>query len=269
MPELPEVETTCRGISPYLIKKNIQKIEVRNHQLRWPVPTTVNKCINQQLTDIQRRGKYIIMECEAGSLIWHLGMSGHMRILNKEKTPNKHDHVDMIMNDQTILRLNDPRKFGALLFAKEPKLHPLLANLGPEPLSEQFNTAYLYQRLTNKQQSIKQAIMDSHIVPGVGNIYASESLFRSKINPKTKAGRLSKIRVSILVESVKSTLKLAIEAGGTSLRDFSQADGKPGYFKQQLMVYGRKDQQCYQCNQQIKHIIQGQRATYYCPKCQT
>lgn len=268
MPELPEVETTRRGIAPRLEQQIIKRIDVRQSRLRWPIPDEVQGCVGEKLGHISRRGKYLILPFSSGSLLWHLGMSGHMRTLQNAPAPGKHDHVDLVFESGTLLRYTDPRRFGALLFAREPLEHPLLASLGPEPLSDAFNDDYLKTRFNGKKQSVKQAIMDSHIVPGVGNIYASESLFRSRIHPATAAGKLSRQRLERLVMAIKDTLTDAIAAGGTSLRDFAQADGKPGYFKQALRVYGRAGEACPICSRAIKQKTLGQRASYYCGHCQ-
>lgn len=269
MPELPEVETTLRGIEKHIDQQVISSITVRQASLRWPVDPAISNIKNAQILKLQRRAKYIIMTTQQGSIIWHLGMSGSMRILLNATTVQKHDHIDMAFNNGVILRYNDPRRFGACIYTKDdPLQHKLLSNLGPEPLSEDFNVDYLYQLSRAKNTSIKQFIMDSHIVCGVGNIYACESLFNSAIHPRRKAGNISKKRYAILVESIKTILKKAITQGGTTLKDFSQSDGKPGYFQQQLNVYGLKQQPCPHCKTLIKVIKQAQRSTFYCGHCQ-
>ena len=269
MPELPEVETTLRGILPHLKHQLIEKVVVRQPQLRWPIDPAIEQLANQQIISCERRGKYIIMNTTKGALIWHLGMYGSMRILNSEIPPEKHDHVDLVLKNNLILRYTDPRRFGACLYTlSNPHAHKLITHLGVEPLSSAFNTEHLYKACKSKQVTIKQLIMNSHIVTGVGNIYACESLFASGINPKRAAGKISKQRISNLVAHIKLILKHAIKQGGTTLKDFTQSDGKPGYFKQQLNVYGRKDQPCPKCKAPIKVITQAQRSTFYCNQCQ-
>lgn len=268
MPELPEVETTRRGIEPFLRGQRIESIEVRQPRLRWPVPDQVQSLVGQQIDTISRRGKYLIFHTVSGHLIWHLGMSGSMRILGSQETPEKHEHVQLNLNSGKSLRYRDPRRFGSLLFtSSDPLTHKLIANLGPEPLSDRFNTDYLAKRCHKRQSTIKNVIMDSHIVVGVGNIYACESLFKAGINPKTRAGRISDSRLERLVEAVKTVLGKAIEQGGTTLQDFTQADGKPGYFSQSLNVYGQQGP-CPVCQSPIRRVTLAQRSTFYCPNCQ-
>ena len=269
MPELPEVETTLRGIEPHLSGQCIRKIIINQPQLRWPIPDEIMSLQGARITELKRRAKYLLMYTEAGQMIWHLGMSGSMRILPQQHIQNAHEHVILQLDNRNSLRFRDPRRFGALLLTREdPLLHPLLVNLGPEPLSDDFNADYLYQSCQNRKSAIKNLIMDSHIVVGVGNIYACESLFKSAINPKTRASRLSKQRILRLVEAIKEILQQAIQQGGTTLQDFTQADGKPGYFSQSLQVYGQENQSCPQCERLIKRFTQGQRSTFYCSHCQ-
>ena len=270
MPELPEVETTANGIKPWLLNKTLKKIKVHNPSLRWRVPENLSDNFKgEKITNVCRRGKYILIETQKNSeLIIHLGMSGSLTVITKEKPLLKHDHVELIMQDDTIIRYNDPRRFGCVLDSEDFSKHPLISNLGPEPLSDDFTAKYLKYKSQNKSQAVKNFIMDGHIVVGVGNIYASEALFMAGINPKKAAGKISLQKYSTLVDAIKKVLLNAIAAGGTTLKDFVNADGKPGYFSQQLNVYGRKDKNCRHCNNPIQQIIQGQRSTFYCPKCQ-
>ena len=269
MPELPEVETTRRGIAPYLLNQTVTNVIVRQGQLRWPVPANLSEIIGSKIESVQRRAKYLLLETSAGTAILHLGMSGSLRVVDAGTPPEKHDHIDFILSNGKVLRLRDPRRFGAVLWThQDPLKHKLLRSLGPEPLSDDFNVDYLYQKSRGRSVSIKQFIMNAHIVVGVGNIYACEALFRARISPLHKAGRVSKERYARLVDSIKAVLKEAIEAGGTTLRDFVQVAGNPGYFKQKLYVYGREGKPCLVCGTPIRKIKQGQRSTYYCVKCQ-
>ena len=270
MPELPEVETTRRGIAPHLRSRVIARVIVRNAQLRWPVPASLPRQLRGTVIEtIERRGKYILLQTTRGYVLLHLGMSGSLRVINSNVSPDKHDHIDIVLDNGSCLRLRDPRRFGCVLWAgKKPFKHRLLKDLGPEPLSEDFNGEYLYQRCRGRQQPIKTFIMDSHTVVGVGNIYASESLFRSRIHPKRAAGRLSLARCQLLAEVIKRVLEEAIEQGGTTLRDFVDSDGSPGYFSQQLTVYDGAGEACRVCGEPVRQITQGQRSTYYCAACQ-
>ena len=270
MPELPEVETTCRGISPHITGKTFRDIIVRKHQLRWPIAKNIKDLlINKKIISVQRRAKYILIKTNTNTLIIHLGMSGSLYITTPDSTPGKHDHVDFIFNKTKCLRYTDPRRFGAILITDKAAMdHPLLIKLGPEPLGEDFNQAYLYQRSIGRNTAIKNFIMDAHIVSGIGNIYASEALFLARIHPVRAAGRISKKRHIRLVSAIQEVLQKAIEAGGTTLRDFVNGEKKPGYFSQQLNVYGRKGEPCQVCNKPIKQIQQGQRSSFYCPSCQ-
>jgi len=271
MPELPEVETTRRGIAPLLEGHYIRNVIVRNPRLRWPVPDDLTQQLKDQvITKVTRRAKYLLLHSATGTLIIHLGMSGSLRLIDSNITPEKHDHVDFVLDNGKCLRLRDPRRFGAVLWTSDStEQHVLLRMLGPEPLSEEFSSEYLYARTRKRKQSIKQLIMDSHIVVGVGNIYANEALFLAGIRPGTAAGRLTRARIQQLVQSIRQVLEAAIQQGGTTLRDFTASDGKPGYFKQQLYVYGRGGEPCYRCGTTIRLIRQGQRATCYCPDCQS
>ena len=270
MPELPEVETTRRGIEPHITGMRIKNVIVRQPKLRWPIPVELKKVLpGQKILSISRRGKYLLINAEHGTIIIHLGMSGSLKLVNSTHSLKKHDHVDIVFKNNQTLRLHDPRRFGAVLWTTKPPLkHPLLCSLGPEPLEAEFGTEYLYQRSRKRRVIIKTFIMDSKVVVGVGNIYASEALFRSGIRPTTAAGKISKIRYQRLVSAIKEVLKAAIAEGGTTLRDFTNGEGKPGYFKQKLLVYGRADGPCTVCNKPIKHSQQNQRATYYCSHCQ-
>ncbi|QLG88908.1 bifunctional DNA-formamidopyrimidine glycosylase/DNA-(apurinic or apyrimidinic site) lyase [Chitinibacter bivalviorum] len=270
MPELPEVETTRRGIETHLINATIKEIIVRNPRLRWPIPVDLSElAANQVILSIRRRAKYLLIELANGTILIHLGMSGSLRVLTEAYPAEKHDHVDLVLSNGTRLRYRDPRRFGAWLWLTgNPLLHPHLASLGPEPLGEQFSPAYLASKLVNKHTAIKQLIMDNHIVVGVGNIYASESLFRARIDPQRSGHSLDSSDISNLVEQIKLTLSEAIAAGGSTLRDYVDSDGKAGYFMINSYVYGRTGQACRICSTPINTIRQGQRATFYCPQCQ-
>lgn len=270
MPELPEVETTSRGIAPHITQQRISSIKVRNPRLRWPVPEeALQALVGQRLDKVERRAKYLLLHFQSGYILLHLGMSGNLRIVDQQQAASKHDHVDIGFANGKTLRLNDPRRFGCCLYQPhEAGEHPLLANLGPEPLSEAFNTDYLYQLSRGKKQAVKVWIMSNPTVVGVGNIYAAESLFKAGIHPKRAAGNISRLRYEKLVIAIKETLEQAIIQGGTTLRDFVNSEGKPGYFQQTLQVYGREGQNCYQCGTIIRSIKLAQRSTYYCSQCQ-
>lgn len=275
MPELPEVETTRRGIAPHLLGRSIANVIIRNPRLRWPIPGNLSELLaGLTIHAVTRRAKYLLLDCGAGTLIFHLGMSGSLRILpysvmQSIESPLKHDHFDLILSDQTVLRLRDPRRFGAVLWHTGDILqHPLLMNLGPEPLTADFNAQQLFEKTRECRASIKQMLMNGHVVVGIGNIYANEALFLAGINPKIAAGRIGMTRYEKLVQAVKQILQLAIEAGGSSLRDFVNSDGNPGYFQQQYWVYGRGGECCKKCDHEIKQIRQCQRSSFYCPRCQ-
>jgi len=269
MPELPEVETTARGLKPLVVNQNITSIGIYQPKLRWEIPKHLPVTLkNQVIQGVGRRAKYLLVNFERGTLVLHLGMSGSIRVVATELPLKKHEHFEMTLDNNTSLRFDDPRRFGAVLWQNKGETLPLFESLGPEPLTYDFNASYLFQRSRGKTQNIKTFIMNSNIVVGVGNIYAPESLFLAKISPKTLAGKISLKRYQVLVQSIKSILSEAIEKGGTTLKNFSGVDGKPGYFSQELLVYGRVDAPCVRCNGTIKRIIQNQRATYYCPKCQ-
>ncbi len=270
MPELPEVETTCNGIAKHLVNKTIAKVIIRQAKLRWPIPLRLKKELPQnKIISVQRRAKYILIATSTGTLIIHLGMSGSLCIVKASTPFDKHDHFDLILKNGQCLRLHDPRRFGAVLWTRKPVLeHKLLCQLGPEPLSTAFTADSLYQQSRKRKVSIKQFIMNGHIVVGVGNIYASEALFFAGIHPRKAAGNISLPCYQKLVEAIQQVLTAAIKQGGTTLKDFTQSDGKPGYFQQQLNVYGRKNKPCLICTKPINHCILGQRATYYCTQCQ-
>ncbi len=271
MPELPEVETTCRGIAPHIEGEAIVETIVRHHQLRWPIPNDLaNTLQNRKIKHVYRRAKYCLLETESGTLILHLGMSGHLRILSPPiPNPEKHDHLDITFSNHKVLRLTDPRRFGAVLWTNEPiEQHRLIQHLGPEPLSDAFSLDLIYQKSRHRRCNIKSFIMDGKIVVGVGNIYANEALFLAKIHPEKLAGKITRKQSALLVSNIKEVLAQAIKAGGTTLKDFTQSDGKPGYFSQQLTVYGRANEPCVHCKQPIQIIQLGQRATYFCLNCQ-
>ncbi len=268
MPELPEVETTRRGISPHLLGKQIKTATVFDARLRWPVSPEVSQLSGLTINDIKRRGKYLLFDVGTGHLIWHLGMSGSMRIKPADEPNLYHEHIEVEMLDGVTLTYRDPRRFGACLFtAADPLQHKLIKHLGPEPLEDEFDTDYLYAVCRKRKVPIKNLIMNSQVVVGVGNIYASESLFRAGIRPGRAASRLSRVMCERLVDCIKQVLAEAIEKGGTTLQDFTRSDGKPGYFTQSLQVYGNKGD-CFTCGTPIKHITQAQRSSYYCPTCQ-
>lgn len=274
MPELPEVETTRRGIAPHILKQTIHSVKVREGRLRWPVPENLAAILTQRRIEaVERRGKYLLLRCasaaDQGHVLIHLGMSGSLRIVTADTPLKKHDHIEIALASGAVLRYHDPRRFGCLLWLSDaPQQHPLLAGLGPEPLSEAFTGDYLYQRAQGRKIPVKTLLMDSQVVVGVGNIYANESLFLAAIDPRRAAGRIALARYHALAEQVKNVLAAAIQQGGTTLRDFTQSDGQPGYFAQQLHVYGREGQPCPLCQTPLKRCLIAQRASYYCPHCQ-
>ncbi|WP_027857932.1 bifunctional DNA-formamidopyrimidine glycosylase/DNA-(apurinic or apyrimidinic site) lyase [Marinobacterium jannaschii] len=269
MPELPEVETTRRGIEPHVVNRTITRLKVRQPRLRWPVPLELGEILpGCAVAAVSRRGKYLLLSVAGGDLMIHLGMSGSLRIVDQLKEPGKHDHLDICLNDGRALRLTDPRRFGAVLWQPAGEQHALLSHLGPEPLTDDFNATYLKACCEGRRTAIKQLVMDSKVVVGVGNIYANEALFAAGIHPKRRAGNISLERLSILVEEIKRVLAAAIEQGGTTLKDFVGGDGKPGYFAQKLQVYGRGRAPCVQCLEPLKEIRLGQRSTVFCSHCQ-
>lgn len=270
MPELPEVETIRRGIAPYLIGQTVTQVIVREHRLRWPVSSELEVDLSgQEIRALERRGKYLLLRTTSGSVLLHMGMSGSLRILPVDSPANKHDHIDILLASGRCLRLTDPRRFGALLWTTGlPDNHPLLNHLGPEPLAEDFHAAYLHELAQGRKRAIKDFIMDSRIVVGIGNIYANEALFRAGINPRLAAGRISLDRYLRLVTAIRELLAEAIVQGGTTLRDFANGKGKPGYFQHRLQVYAQARLPCPTCAEPIRLFRLNQRATYYCPRCQ-
>ena len=269
MPELPEVETTRTGLLPRLQGRTLLRIVVRNPRLRWPVPVDLEaKLAGRSLDSLGRRGKYLLFDFGAATQIVHLGMSGSLRFAGPDEPAALHDHVDWLFDDGTVLRLRDPRRFGAVLWTDDVRQHPLLAHLGPEPLTPAFDDAYLHAQCQRRNAAIKQVIMDAQVVVGVGNIYASESLFHAGIRPATTARRLSRAACGRLATAIKRVLTAAIAAGGSSLRDYVHSSGELGYFQLQTRVYDREGQPCRVCSTPIRRIVQGQRASFYCPACQ-
>jgi len=269
MPELPEVETTRKGLEPLITNKNIISVHIYKKKLRWDIPIQLRKILtNQKILKISRRAKYLLLHFDLGDLVMHLGMSGSISVVDSFEPLKKHDHFELKLDSSTSLRFHDPRRFGSILWQNPNETLALLKNLGPEPLSYEFDEDSLFISSNGKSRNIKSFIMDSKVVVGVGNIYASESLFLAGISPKREAGKTSKERYKVLTKSIKNVLTDAINNGGTTLNDFSNVDGNPGYFSQVLNVYGRENMPCMRCSGKIKRIIQNQRATYYCPKCQ-
>jgi len=269
MPELPEVETTRRGVEPHCRGRMVRQVVVREPRLRWPVPDDLASLLSGQvIVAVDRRAKYLMFKTAAGSLLVHLGMSGSLRVVNPEEAPGRHDHIDVLLEDGICLRYNDPRRFGCFLWLEPGEQHPLLGHLGPEPLSAEFHGKLLYQRSRGRTGPVKNFIMDGKVVVGVGNIYANEALFLSGIRPDRAAGRISPVRYQRLAENIKQVLTSAISQGGTTLRDFVGGDGKPGYFAQQLYVYGRAGQPCKSCGTDLRELRLGQRSSVYCVACQ-
>lgn len=272
MPELPEVEVTRRGVAPHLDGCTVTAVTVRHTGLRWPFPENLDQRLRgRRILATGRRGKYLLIRFEHGTLIVHLGMSGHLRILPLSTSPQKHDHFDLVVGDQ-LMRLTDPRRFGAVLWhdVEEGPVeeHILLRGLGVEPLEERFSAQLLYRETRTRSAPIKQVLLAGDIVVGVGNIYASESLFKAGINPKTPARRIGLARYEKLALAIRETLAAAIAQGGSTLRDFMAADGKPGYFQQSYFVYDRAGEPCHVCGTMVRQLKQGQRSTFYCPNCQ-
>ncbi len=270
MPELPEVETTRRGLAPHILGRCIESVQVREPRLRYPVPPDLAARLEGSLlVDLQRRGKYLLLETPRGNLLLHLGMSGSLKLVPAGQAPGKHDHVDLVLSSGLTLRYTDPRRFGMVLWIEgDPMRHALLEHLGPEPLGETFAADYLYRRSRGRKMPVKSYIMDSRVVVGVGNIYANEALYLAGIHPLRKAGRVSRARYARLVAAIREVLLAAIAQGGTSLRDFVGGDGRPGYFRQSLRVYGRAGETCDGCEGPLREIRLGQRSTVYCPRCQ-
>jgi formamidopyrimidine-DNA glycosylase len=270
VPELPEVETTRRGIAPWIEGERATEIVVRERRLRWPVPAGLARTLEgRRLERVDRRAKYLILRWESGSLLLHLGMSGSLRVLTGPAPPGRHDHLDIGFAHGRVLRFNDPRRFGSVHWTRaDPARHPLLADLGPEPLGPDFTGAHLYGSARGRRVAVKPHLMNSRVVVGVGNIYASEALFRAGIHPRRPAGRISLARMERLAGAVREVLSEAIEQGGTTLRDFTWGDGRPGYFQQSLAVYGRAGEPCPTCERPLSSEVLGQRATYFCGRCQ-
>ena len=271
MPELPEVETTLLGLKPHILQQTILAVTIRQHQLRWPIsPELSTVVIGQTIQTLQRRGKYILLGLQTGSLLVHLGMSGRFCIIPTATTPGKHDHVDIQMSTQTVLRYTDPRRFGAMIWipGSTPLDHPLLNKLGMEPFDPEFNGHYLWQKAQTKKMPLKAFIMDQHIVVGVGNIYATEALFTTGLHPALPAKRITPSQMDALAKAIQTLLNHAIQAGGTSLKDFLQTDGKPGYFKFQLQIYDRAGQPCPICETSLEKMLIGQRSSVFCKNCQ-
>ncbi|WP_240222735.1 bifunctional DNA-formamidopyrimidine glycosylase/DNA-(apurinic or apyrimidinic site) lyase [Rheinheimera hassiensis] len=268
MPELPEVEVSRQGISPYLENQQLVKVVARQRQLRWWVPDEVLAQVNQPVLSVARRAKYLLIQLPQGDIILHLGMSGHLKVIPADTPVTKHDHIDLVLASGMALRLNDTRRFGAVLWQHKGETHPLLASLGPEPLSDNFNLAHLTAAFAKRGSAVKLVLMDNHVVVGVGNIYANEALFKAGILPSTPAKAVTPQQLAKLLPVIKDTLAAAIKQGGTTLKDFSQADGKPGYFAQQLLVYGRGGLPCLTCGTVLSEIRLGQRSTVFCSKCQ-
>ena len=270
MPELPEVETTLRGIAPHLVGQRIIAVEVRERRLRWPVPQAVDELGGHRISAASRRGKYLLLEIEGqGTLILHLGMSGSLRVVDPKVEWRRHDHLAIRLASGRELRFHDPRRFGCVLFTRgDPRRHKLIRELGPEPLGEAFDADYLAAAARGRKLAIKQFIMDSHVVVGVGNIYACEALYMAGIHPGRAAGRVSRARLAALVAAIREVLGASIEQGGTTLRDFLREDGQPGYFKQSLRVYDREGEPCPGCGAPVRRIVQTGRSTFYCPRCQ-
>lgn len=270
MPELPEVETTRRGVAPLLSGQRVRKVYVHDARLRQAVPADLPKVLTgQRLFDVQRRAKYLLFRFENGTLLVHLGMSGSLRVVDAAQPRLPHDHVEIDFGPCRTLRLRDPRRFGLMLWTvDDPARHPLLATLGPEPFDAGFSADYLHALASGRRGAVKNFIMDAHVVVGVGNIYAAEALFRAGIHPARAAGRISRMRYALLVSHVRSVLAEAIEAGGTTLRDFVRNDGEPGYFRHNLLVYGRRGEPCTICGKAVRLRVIGQRSSFYCASCQ-
>ena len=269
MPELPEVETTRRGIEPHVVGRRINRLVVHDRRLRWPVDVETSATfIGCTIRRAGRRAKYLLLETDAGTMILHLGMSGSLRVLPVSTPRITHDHVDIELDSGQTLRFNDPRRFGSLLFTTDPASHPLLKSLAPEPLEDEFDGEYLWKITRRRKVAIKQLIMNARLVVGVGNIYASEALFRARIRPRRQARSLTRQECARLARAIKATLTMAVKVGGTTLRDYVGADGNPGYFRQKLYVYERAGQPCRVCGTPVKQFTQGQRSTYWCSHCQ-
>lgn len=269
MPELPEAETTLRGIRPWLLDRRLTDLKVRETRLRWPVPADVQRGAGARITNLRRRAKYLLLETDAGGdLLIHLGMSGSLRVVTDGAPPRKHDHFDLVTAD-AVVRFNDPRRFGALLWVERPSEdHALLRHLGPEPLGDGFDGRWLHEHARGRRLAVKNFIMDGRVVVGVGNIYASEALYMAGIHPNRAAGRVSLARYEGLAAAIRDVLSRSIDQGGTTLRDYVNSEGAPGYFALDLLVYGRAGEACFQCGGEIRQKVIGQRSSFYCPRCQ-
>lgn len=269
MPELPEVETTRRGLTPHLLSRTITGVTLRRPDLRWAIPGEITERLpGQRILGIERRAKYLLLDTTPGSALLHLGMSGSLRVLPASTPATAHDHVDIVLDSGCVLRFNDPRRFGCLLWQTAGTTHELLRGLGPEPLSAQFNGEHLFARSRGRSAPVKTFLMDQAVVVGVGNIYAAESLHAAGIAPARAAGRISLARYALLADAVKQILAHAIERGGTTLRDFINPDGAPGYFEQELQVYGREGERCRRCDTPLRSLRLGNRASAWCVRCQ-
>jgi len=269
MPELPEVEVCRLGISPHIISQQVTGVVIRNGRLRWPIPEEVHSVVGLSVLNVERRSKYLLLRFSTGTLLLHLGMSGTVRVIEHDTPIAKHDHFDLVFEHGKTLRLNDPRRFGAVLWlANDQDEMGLLSKLGPEPLSDDFYDGYLFNKAKNRRVPIKTFLMNNHVVVGVGNIYANEALFQAGILPTTKAGDIDEQRMNALTHIIKKVLSAAIAQGGTTLKDFTQADGRPGYFSQSLMVYGRAGLLCLTCGTTLEEIRQSNRSSVFCPTCQ-
>ncbi len=270
MPELPEVETTRRGLIPWMRGARITDLVVRDHRLRWPIaPDLGARLRGRTIKDISRRGKYLLVWLDRGALIMHLGMSGSLRVVN-DTPPGPHDPFDLVLagNPPVRIRLRDPRRFGALLYSDDPLSHPLIATLGPEPLEAGFDGAYLHEQARGRTIAIRDLLLNGRVVAGIGNIYANEALFEAGIHPRRPAGRIGAGRYDALARAIVAVLSRAVSAGGTTLKDFAASDGRPGYFQQQLCVYGRAGGACPRCAAPVARLTMGGRSGYYCPRCQ-
>ncbi len=269
MPELPEVETTRRGIAPAITGKTIRTLQVRNPRLRWPVPEELAGEVEAQVVEsVTRRAKYLLLNLPNGSVIVHLGMSGSLRVVTPDTPLRKHDHVDFVIDSGAVLRFHDPRRFGCVLWQPAGEVHPLLASLGPEPLGPEFSGQRLFGLSRKRKTAVKPFLMDQAVVVGVGNIYATEALYRAGIDPRRPAGRISAARYELLAEQVRGVLAESIERGGTTLRDYVDPQGSPGWFALQLSAYERAGEPCARCQTPIRRVVLGQRASFYCPQCQ-
>jgi formamidopyrimidine-DNA glycosylase len=270
MPELPEVETTRRGLEPHLAGQTILRLTIHDHRLRWPVDARLPQILaGQRVESVERRAKYLLLRLTQGTLLWHLGMSGSLRVVPTDLPADAHDHIDLALTSGQTVRFNDPRRFGSLIYVTgNPLIHPLLAKLAPEPFDAAFDAQYLWNISRRRKISVKQLIMNGHVVTGVGNIYASEVLFQSGIRPRRPGRSLTRAEAARLVAAIRKVLNKAIRVGGTTLRDYVNPDGNPGYFRQKLFVYERAGEACRNCETLIRSFTQGQRSTYYCPTCQ-